>query len=115
MKDPKAKALIVDIRKNINGGAEMMVIIDQLKRLREFALAEGDPLVTKVIRLAYERLEEEGEIQVEFQPTVNEEEEEEEMPIIEGTQFEYLLDLLEHSDNKYNREELALFRDGLKA
>ena len=116
MRDLKANKLIdtitADIEKN---GINVEAIVPELKKLRESALAEKDPLVTKVLRLCYEYLEEnDGAFDVEAQ--YEEDEDGNELPIeVEDQEnFVYLLNLLKKSDNKYNREEIKDFRTELK-
>lgn len=89
-------------------------LIDDLKELREYALKEQDPLVTKVLRLTYEYLgENEGfDIQAQYE----EDEEGNEYPIeIDGKDnLLYLLNLLKNADHKINREEIKDYRTALK-
>jgi len=89
-------------------------LIDDLKELREYALKEQDPLVTKVLRLTYEYLgENEGfDIQAQYE----EDEEGNEYPIeIDGKEnLLYLLNLLKNADHKINREEIKDYRTALK-
>ena len=54
-------------------GVEVKSIIKSLKDLRESALVEQDPLVTKVLRLSYEYLEENKSFDVEAQYEEDEE------------------------------------------
>ena len=117
MRDLKANKIIdaitADVEKN---GINAEAIIPELKKLRESALLEKDPLVTKVLRLCYEYLEEnDGAFDVEGQ--YEEDEEGNELPIeVEDKEnFLYLLGLLKKSDNKYNREEIKDYRTSLKS
>ena len=48
-------------------GIQAKGLIDDLKELREFALKEQDPLVTKVLRLTYEFLTENETFDVQAQ------------------------------------------------
>lgn len=116
MNDPKANALIQDIKKTLDKGFDVETLAAQLKELRPYALKEEDPLVTKTIRLIYEHIEEENEFQ--FVLTPDEEDEEEGIePMEMGTDTEnlaYLMDLLVKSDNKFNREEIKDYRTQLK-
>jgi hypothetical protein len=89
-------------------------LIEDLKELREFALKEQDPLVTKVIRLTYEYLiaNESYDIQAQYE----EDEEGNEYPIeIEDLDnLLYLLNLLKNAEHKINREEIKDYRTALK-
>ena len=86
-----------------------------LMDIREDALADEDPLLAKVLRLAAEYITKEGC----FDHTVEKEEDEEgeEFLIEPGTDAEnlsYLLQLLKKSENKFNREEIKEMRTFLK-
>lgn len=89
-------------------------LIANLKELRELALKEQDPLVTKVLRLTYEYLAEHENFEVEAQ--YDEDEEGNEYPIeIEAKEnLLYLLNLLKNADHKINREEIKDYRTALK-
>ena len=116
MKSEKANKKIDSILTKVNKkGTQLATIIDDLKELRAFALEEQDPRVTKVIRLCYEYIQEHDC----FDITVQKEEDEEgnEHTLEPGTDAEnmtYFLELIRHSNNKYNREELGEYRDILK-
>ena len=75
-------------------GVEVKSIIKSLKDLRESALTEQDPLVTKVLRLSYEYLEENKSFDVEAQ--YEEDEEGNEYPV-EMESKDNLLYLLNNS------------------
>ncbi|MGB0932686.1 MAG: hypothetical protein ACPGU5_00280 [Lishizhenia sp.] len=89
-------------------------LIDQLKELREFALKEQDPLVTKVIRLTYEYLTENQAYDVEAQYEEDEEGGEYPLEIEDKENLLYLLSLLKNADHKINREEIKDYRTALK-
>lgn len=116
MKSEKANKKIEAILKKINKkGATLSSVVEDLKELRTFALEEQDPRVTKVIRLCYEYIQENDC----FDLTVEKAEDEEgnEYIVEPGTDVEnmtYFLELVRHSENKYNREELGEYRDILK-
>jgi hypothetical protein len=95
-------------------GLEAPQLIDELKALREHAIKEQDPLVTKVLRLTYEFLGENSAFDVQAQ--FDEDEEGNEYPMeIEGKEnFLYLLNLLKNADHKINREEIKDYRTALK-
>lgn len=95
-------------------GVKAPKLIEDLKELREYALKEQDPLVTKVLRLTYEYLADNESFDVEAQ--YDEDEEGNEYPIeIESTEnLLYLLNLLKNADHKINREEIKDYRSALK-
>ena len=107
----KLDAIIEKVEKK---GVEADKLIDDLKELRELALKEQDPLVTKVLRLTYEFLGENNAFDVQAQ--YEEDEEGNEYPIeIEGNEnLLYLLNLLKNADHKINREEIKDYRTALK-
>lgn len=116
MRDEKANKLIDTINKGIEkNGIDVEAIVPELKKLREFAKKEEDPLVTKVLRLTYEYIEEnEGAFDVEAQYEEDEDGNELPLEVEDKENLMYLLDLLKKSDNKYNREEIADYRTELK-
>lgn len=89
-------------------------LIDELKELREFALKEQDPLVTKVIRLTYEYLTENEAYDVEAQYEEDEDGSEYPLEIEDKENLLYLLSLLRNADHKINREEIKDYRTALK-
>ena len=95
-------------------GLEAPQLIDELKSLREFALKEQDPLVTKVLRLSYEFLGENGSFDVQAQFDEDEEGNEYPLEIDDKENFLYLLNLLKNADHKINREEIKDYRTALK-
>ncbi len=89
-------------------------LIDDLKELREYALKEQDPLVTKVIRLTYEYLTENEAYDVQAQYEEDEEGNEYPLEIEDQENLLYLLNLLKNADHKINREEIKDYRTALK-
>ena len=89
-------------------------IVEDLKELREFALKEQDPLVTKVLRLTYEFLTEREAFNVQAQYEEDEEENEYPIEIEDNENLLYLLNLLKNADHKINREEIKDYRTSLK-
>lgn len=76
-------------------------VVEALKVLREYYKETGDPTLTKVCRLAYEHIEENGDFTVDLL---------EEREPGDKPSFEYFLDLLIDSGNKFNREEIQEFK-----
>ncbi|NRA13116.1 MAG: hypothetical protein HRT57_14295 [Crocinitomicaceae bacterium] len=107
----KLDAIIKNVEKD---GIQAKNLIEDLKELREFALKEQDPLVTKVLRLSYEYLEENKSFDVQAQYEEDEEEQEYPIEIEDNDNFLYLLTLLKNADHKINREEIKDYRSALK-
>jgi hypothetical protein len=89
-------------------------LIEDLKELREIALKEQDPLVTKVLRLTYEYLQENEAFDVQAQFEEDEEGNEYPLEIEDKENLLYLLNLLKNADHKLNREEIKDYRTSLK-
>jgi len=102
------------IKKVEKDGLKAKNLVDDLKELREFALKEQDPLVTKVLRLTYEYLSENSGFDVQAQFEEDEEENEYPIEIEDNDNFLYLLNLLMRADHKVNREEIKDYRTALK-
>ncbi|MEZ4883270.1 MAG: hypothetical protein R3E32_00945 [Chitinophagales bacterium] len=121
MKTIDALALINDIREEINEkGFQPDMVVEQLQELREIALQEGNPVVTKALRLAYEHIELYQEFAIKYLGKEDEEEEneEEEEDVAEEKvedsddeqddvdNFGYFLELIRAAENRFNRAEL---------
>jgi len=111
MANKKLEAIIKKVEKD---GVKASGLIDDLKELREFALKEQDPLVTKVLRLTYEFLTENDGFDVQAQYDEDEEGNEYPMEVEENENLLYLLNLLENAEHKLNREEIKDYRTALK-
>lgn len=107
----KLDAIIEKVEKK---GVEADKLIDDLKELREYALKEQDPLVTKVLRLTYEFLGENNAFDVQAQYEEDEEGNEYPIEIEDNENLLYLLNLLKNADHKINREEIKDYRTALK-
>lgn len=107
----KINEIIAKVEKE---GIQADGLIQELKDLREFGLKEKDPLVTKVIRLTYEYLEENGSFDVEAQYEEEEDGGEYPLEIEDKENLLYLLNLLLQADHKINREEIKDYRTALK-
>lgn len=108
------KKLETIIKKVEKEGVKASGLVDDLKELREYALKEQDPLVTKVLRLTYEFLTENGGFDVQAQYDEDEEGNEYPLEIEENENLLYLLNLLQNADHKINREEIKDYRTALK-
>ncbi|TNE70760.1 MAG: hypothetical protein EP333_09935 [Bacteroidetes bacterium] len=107
----KLDAIISKVEKE---GISANGLVDDLKELREYALKEQDPLVTKVLRLTYEYLIENNSFDVQAQYEEDEEENEYPIEIEDLDNLLYLLNLLKNADHKINREEIKDYRTALK-
>lgn len=102
------------IKKVEKEGVDAKNLVDDLKELREYALKEQDPLVTKVLRLTYEYLTENSSFDVQAQYEEDEEGNEYPIEIEDNENLLYLLNLLLNADHKLNREEIKDYRTALK-
>ncbi|PKP48378.1 MAG: hypothetical protein CVT95_04495 [Bacteroidetes bacterium HGW-Bacteroidetes-12] len=127
MQTIEANKLIEKIQKEISkSGINSSKLVEQLTELREFALKEEDPTLTKVLRLTYEHIAEYGSFNIpipadELVAEGDEEDAEAEMMInsIETDEdrvesLNYLLSLMHDRENPSNRQELFEYRDALK-
>lgn len=125
MENLEAQKLINRIQKKIiESGIDPAVLVKDLKKLREYALEEGNPTLTKVLRLTYEHIAENESFLI---PIPNDE------PIdeIDGDEVEhegeftagdndpveslkYLLSVMSNSSNKANMNELREYRNSLQ-
>lgn len=117
MKFPQAKEIIQNIISEVEAnGVGSEKIIEQLQELRTYAQKSSDPLAIKVIRLAYQYLEENEA----FDLIVTEEEYvDDEGNVIQPETPEMsdeenlvnFVSLLKNTENEYNREDLQAYRD----
>ena len=107
----KLDAIIEKVEKK---GLKADKLVEDLKELREYALKEQDPLVTKVLRLTYEFLLDRNGFDVQAQYEEDEEGNEFPLEIEDKDNLLYLLDLLKNADHKINREEIKDYRSALK-
>lgn len=99
MKTLNALALINDIKEEINeNGFQPDMVVQQLKELRVIALEEKNPVVTKVLRLAYEHIALHQEYLIEY---VDDEIEDDDID-----NFDYFIELVRAAENRFNRAEL---------
>lgn len=107
----KLESIIAKVEKD---GLKASKLVDDLKELREFALKEQDPLVTKVLRLTYEYITENKSFDVQAQYEEDDDGNEYPLEIDDKENLLYLLSLLENADHKINREEIKDYRTALK-
>ena len=124
MENIEAQKIINRTQKEIiTSGIEPAKVIKSLQKLREYALEEGNPTLTKVLRLTYEHIGEYGSF---FIPIPEEEPVDEiDGDAIEHEGFEndaesdpgeslnYLLSVMSNSSNKSNMNELREYRNAL--
>lgn len=112
MKNDKAQkiynAILADLEK---GDVDVEKISKQIDDLRVIARELEDPLVLKTLRFIKEKLADGEPFELEIEYPEEEEEEEIEVP---ENQLLYLFQLLIDSDNKYNRDEIKLYRAALQ-
>jgi hypothetical protein len=121
MENLEGNKLIVKIQRDLaKSGIVKDNLVKDLKELRNFALAEQDPTLTKVIRLTYEHIEQTGtfSIPIPADEAVIEGEEPEVMDMEDfdnkRESLNYLLSLMLDRKNPTNRQDLEAYRDMLK-
>ncbi|WMI64601.1 hypothetical protein RBH94_11075 [Aestuariibaculum sp. YM273] len=95
-------------------GINTDTLIDDIKKLRGYALEEQIPLVVKVLRLTYEHIEENDTFLI---PMPEDEEDEFEVEAaVESSpvdSLKYVISLMRNLDNKINVADLKAYRDAL--
>lgn len=125
MENNEANKLIEKIQKDINkSGIDAKKTVEGLTQLRTYALEEQDPTATKVLRLAYEHIQEHGTFNIPIPADeLVADNEDEEPELIENSietdeeraeSLVYMLSLLLDRHNPNNRQELFEYRDALK-
>ncbi|MBP0904336.1 hypothetical protein ACFSKN_18825 [Mariniflexile gromovii] len=92
-------------------GINTDTLVSDIKELRTYALEEQIPLVVKVLRLAYEHIEEHGTFLI---PMLVDEEDEDVENDVENEPVEslkYLIALIKNLNNKINISDLKEYRD----
>lgn len=107
----KLDAIVEKVEKK---GISAPNLVEDLRELREVALKEQDPLVTKVLRLTYEYLSANDAFDVEAQYDEDEEGNEYPIEVEDKENLLYLLNLLKNAEHKINREEIKDYRTALK-
>ena len=125
MENNEANKLIEKLQKEINkSGIDAKKTVEGLTQLRTYALEEQDPTATKVLRLAYEHIQEHGTFNIPIPADeLVADNEDEEPELIENSietdeeraeSLVYMLSLLLDRHNPNNRQELFEYRDALK-
>lgn len=121
MVNPEGLKLIDKILKDLErNGIVINTIVEDLKKLRPYAIEEEDPSLTKVIRLTYEHIEANKGFNI---PIPEDEEIEEGVELVkieqtEATKVEsltYLISLMKDALKPINRTDLLEYRDALMA
>lgn len=125
MENIEANKLIEKFQKDINkSGIDAKKTVEGLTQLRTYALEEQDPTATKVLRLAYEHIQEHGTFNIPIPADeLVADNEDDEPELIENSietdeeraeSLVYMLSLLLDRHNPNNRQELFEYRDALK-
>ncbi|HYD91896.1 MAG TPA: hypothetical protein VEA37_10470 [Flavobacterium sp.] len=122
MENPGAQKLINKIQVDLlKKGFDAETLIADLKKLREYSLEEGNPVLTKALRLTYEHLEENGAFLI---PIPDDEPVEEGVEVISDSNLsnennleslEYLLSLFTDLKNKNNILDLKEYNKAFLA
>lgn len=121
MENIEGNKLIVKLQRDLaKSGIVKDNLVNGLKELRPLAMAENDPTLTKVIRLAYEHIEQTGtfSIPIPADEAIVEGEELESMDMDnfdnKRESLDYLLSLMLDRKNTTNKLDLVEYRDMLK-
>jgi hypothetical protein len=125
MENIEANKLIEKIQKDINkSGIDAKKTVESLTQLRTYALEEQDPTATKVLRMAYEHIQEHGTFNIPIPADeLVADNDDDEPELIENSietdeerteSLAYMLSLLLDRHNPNNRQELFEYRDALK-
>ncbi|OEK08753.1 hypothetical protein A8C32_00300 [Flavivirga aquatica] len=115
MENRKAIKLIDKILENLDAtGINTETLIDDIKELRTYAIAEQIPLVVKVLRYTYEHIEENDSFLIPIlddEPINEEDSMEENVEVSPVESLKYLIALIKNLDNKINISDLKEYRD----
>lgn len=108
MENSNAQKLIKQIQGEIiSNGIKTESIVPELKKLREFALLEENPVVVKALRLAYEHIEKNNDFLIEIPSDEPVDENEiNEFTATNTESLNYLLSLMLDLENKHNIVDL---------
>ena len=120
MESKEGLALIDKIQKDLErNGLIINTIVEDLKKLRPYAMEEEDPTLTKVIRLTYEHIEENKGFEIPIPDDEPIDEDHEIVAAPEATDVDkleslkYLLDIMKDAHKKVYRMDLMEYRDAL--
>lgn len=108
MKSDKANKMLAKLAEKATKSFDAEGISKELLAIREIAKDEKDPAIIKILRLAAEYIESNDNFDVGY---VEADEEE----VVEMSNFEYLIELIIHSDREANKAEIKEIRDLLIA
>lgn len=116
VENSNAQKLIKQIQGEIvSNGIVADTIVPELKKLREFALLEENPVVVKALRLAYEHIEKNNDFLIEIpsdEPV--DENEVNEFTSSNTESLNYLLSLMLDLENKHNIVDLKDYNNLMK-
>ncbi|MDT0647706.1 hypothetical protein RM545_13475 [Zunongwangia sp. F260] len=119
MENIKAQNLLNRIHRDLNrNGIIINTLVKDLQELRDLVVEEGNPLLAKVIRLAYEHIEacEGFEIPIPDDEPIEEGDTTEETEKTSGQEsLEYLFSLMADPSNKVNEIELREYVNAFRA
>lgn len=117
LKNPKAQKLIDKIQRDLmRNGLVINTLVEDLKQLRPFAIEEENPLLAKVIRLAFEHLEATNSFEIPIPDDEPLEENEDQATAIESSpqeSLDYLLSLMHDTSIKNNVSDLREYSSAL--
>lgn len=120
MKNPKAQKLIDKIQRDLmRNGLITNTLVEDLKQLRPFAIEEENPLLAKVIRLAFEHIESTDSFMIPIpddEPLDELAENEEDTVAVDSSpqeSLDYLLSLMHDTSIKNNVSDLREYSRAL--
>lgn len=120
MESNKAQKLVTKILTDLDhAGIITNTIVEDLKELRVFAKKQQNPLATKVLRLAYEYIEQNENFEIAIPDDEPIEDENGEVVSVAQGEIDpkeslsYLVSLFKDLENKNNIIDLKLYRDSL--
>ncbi len=108
MRSDKANKMLAALAEKAAKSFDAESISTELLEIREIAKDERDPAIIKILRLAAEYIQNNDGFDIGY---VEADEEE----VVEMTDFEYLIELIIHSDRETNKAEIKEIRDLLIA
>ena len=119
LKNPKGQKLIDKIQRDLmRNGIIVITLVEDLKKLRPFAVEDENPLLAKVIRLTYEHIEtyQTFDIAIPDDEPLDEEEEASATPESDPQEsLDYLMSLMSDSSIKNNEMDLREYSKELQA
>jgi hypothetical protein len=105
MKSEKANKKLADLVKSSKKSWDSESIASALLEIREIAKAEADPAIVKILRLASEYISANDGFDTGYLSS------DEENADLEMSDFDYLIELIIHSDKESNRSEIKEIRN----